>query len=205
MNKSDGVKITVLLLLFPVSRLTWKAITFTMYDGLMFEATTHNRAGTKQTSEINVLLAATVLLHAHTVQCLMCPGCGTACKLPHGTVSNSWKWNTAVIVLLIQHCPACYCRRSADCCISKLETLILQECSLLYLQTGDSHTTGTAIMCLLTPSLYGYPKSFASSRTALFWVIKQQAVVISYPFLSIQDGTNKLSWNAGKKLLLFTV
>jgi hypothetical protein len=101
-----------------------------MYDGLMFEATTHSRAGTKQTSEINVPSAATVLLHANTVQCLMCPGCGTACKLPHGTVSNSWKWNTAVIVLPIQRCPACYCRRSAACCIPKLDTLILQALQL---------------------------------------------------------------------------
>jgi Na+-translocating ferredoxin:NAD+ oxidoreductase RnfC subunit len=62
-----------------------------MYDGLMFEVTTHSRAGTKQTSGINVLSAAMLLLHTNTVQCLMCPGCGTACKLPHCTVSNSWK------------------------------------------------------------------------------------------------------------------
>jgi hypothetical protein len=101
-----------------------------MYDGLIFEATTHSRAGTKQTSEINVLLAATVLLHVNTVKCLMCPGCGIGCKLPHCTVSNSWKWNTAVIVPLIQGCPACYCRRSAACCISKLETLTLQALQL---------------------------------------------------------------------------
>jgi len=40
-----------------------------MYDGLMFEATTHSRAGTKQTPEINIMLAATVLLHANSVQC----------------------------------------------------------------------------------------------------------------------------------------
>jgi hypothetical protein len=100
------------------------------YDGLMFEATIHSRAGTKQTSEINVLLAVTVLLHAHTVQCLMCPDCGTVCMLPHCTVSNSWKWNIAVIVLLIECCPACYCRSSATCCISRLETLTLQALQL---------------------------------------------------------------------------
>jgi len=39
-------------------------------------------------------------------------------------------------------------------------------------------------MCLLTPSLYGCPKSSAL-RNALFWVIMQQAVVFSYPLICI--------------------